>query len=415
MKFLLFTWLGLLISFGICFPFSAAISFHVEPDTQYIQTKDSGSLLIWLEGIENEGEAFEFFVNVSTNNEHVIEISQKVLVVGSTETEILFQTDLPGNALINFEQIIKCTPDQKETSVVDVADTYVHVYVIRSHPLDVFNTVIGWVYFTSWSLSFYPQLYENIYRKSVVGLNFDYLSFNMLGYFVYSIFNVGLYWVTYIREQYIEQHPGQLIPVKLNDVFFSLHGGLLTAITIGTCFIYDRGNQRVSWVCRIAIAIGLLYIGTLALLAGLTGVCPNLTWLNFVSWISYIKLIVTIVKYCPQAYMNYSRKSTSGWSIGNVLLDLTGGLCSILQTVLLAYNSNDWPSLYANPVKLGLGILTLIFDSVFMLQHYTLYPESHENSISGRFSKWSKRGYTRLLGYDFDRKKERAGSRLFLN
>ena len=37
--------------------------------------------------------------------------------------------------------------------------------------------------------------------------------------------------------------------------------------------------------------------------------------------------------------MNYRRKSTDGWSIGNVLLDFTGGSLSMLQLFLLAYNN----------------------------------------------------------------------------
>jgi hypothetical protein len=36
--------------------------------------------------------------------------------------------------------------------------------------------------------------------------------------------------------------------------------------------------------------------------------------------------------------MNYRRKSTEGWSIGNIFLDFTGGLLSMLQMVLNAYN-----------------------------------------------------------------------------
>lgn len=39
--------------------------------------------------------------------------------------------------------------------------------------------------------------------------------------------------------------------------------------------------------------------------------------------------------------MNYRRKSTEGWSIGNVLLDFTGGSLSMLQMFLLAYNNGD--------------------------------------------------------------------------
>ena len=37
--------------------------------------------------------------------------------------------------------------------------------------------------------------------------------------------------------------------------------------------------------------------------------------------------------------MNYTRKSTQGWSIGNVLLDFTGGAFSLLQMFLLSYNN----------------------------------------------------------------------------
>lgn len=36
--------------------------------------------------------------------------------------------------------------------------------------------------------------------------------------------------------------------------------------------------------------------------------------------------------------MNYRRKSTVGWSIGNVLLDFVGGMLSMLQMMLNAYN-----------------------------------------------------------------------------
>jgi len=393
----------------------AEITFHVDPDYLYYEHDKTSHLEVWLENVPNQEEIFEFSIDVSTNNDDVIEIADRVTIVGSIKTRIPFRTKNPGNVLISFEQFDHQISIEKESKqgngsssnvVENLDDVYVHLYVIRSQPLNWFNFVVGWIYFTAWSMSFYPQLYENITRQSVVGLNFDYLSFNMLGYIVYSIFNVGVYFVPKVQDQYQEEHPGQLIPVKLNDVFFSLHGGVLTAITIGTCFIYDRGEQKISWICRVSISIALLYVGTLAIIAS-TGKLPNCTWWHFVSWISYIKLIVTIVKYCPQAYMNYSRQSTTGWSIGNVLLDLTGGICSILQAFLLAYNSNDWPSLFANPVKFGLGILTIIFDALFMVQHYILYADAHY-SRSGRFlSAGAKRkGYMKIK----DMESEKHGS-----
>lgn len=55
------------------------------------------------------------------------------------------------------------------------------------------------------------------------------------------------------------------------------------------------------------------------------------TGVNFLNGISYVKLGVTVVKYVPQAHMNFTRKSTVGWSIGNVLLDFTGGFFSFMQ------------------------------------------------------------------------------------
>lgn len=44
--------------------------------------------------------------------------------------------------------------------------------------------------------------------------------------------------------------------------------------------------------------------------------------------------------------MNFQRKSTEGWSIGNVLLDFTGGSFSLLQMFLLSYN-NGYTKLHA--------------------------------------------------------------------
>lgn len=122
-------------------------------------------------------------------------------------------------------------------------------------------------------------------------------------------------------------------------------------------------------------------------------------WLDFLYVCSYIKLCITLIKYMPQAIMNYRRKSTSGWSIGNVLLDFTGGWLSILQMMINAYNygkrhssdyrfrqsqsqfsfffffncADDWASIFGDPTKFGLGLFSVMFDILFMVQHYVLY------------------------------------------
>lgn len=54
------------------------------------------------------------------------------------------------------------------------------------------SSYIGWTYFLMWSISFYPQLLINWRRKSVAGVSFDYLAFNVAGFACYSVFNLAL-------------------------------------------------------------------------------------------------------------------------------------------------------------------------------------------------------------------------------
>lgn len=64
-----------------------------------------------------------------------------------------------------------------------------------------------------------------------------------------------------------------------------------------------------------------------------------------------------------QAYMNYKRQSTEGWSIGNVLLDFTGGFFSILQMILQSYNNGNYSSL--------LTVHTKIFNEISRISEAT--------------------------------------------
>ena len=79
------------------------------------------------------------------------------------------------------------------------------------------------------------------------------------------------------------------------------------------------------------------------------------------------------LKYIPQAWVNYKRKSTIGWSIYPMLLDFAGGWLSLAQLVIDSTLENDWSGVTGNPVKFGLSNITIVFDIIFMLQHYVLY------------------------------------------
>lgn len=91
---------------------------------------------------------------------------------------------------------------------------------------------------------------------------------------------------------------------------------------------------------------------------------------------------MTVIKYIPQAWVNYKRKSTVGWSIVQILLDLIGGVLSILQLVIDSALQDDWSGITGNPVKLGLGNVSIFFDLIFIVQHYILYREKSRESVA---------------------------------
>lgn len=80
--------------------------------------------------------------------------------------------------------------------------------------------------------------------------------------------------------------------------------------------------------------------------------------------IGLVKLVITMVKYIPQVMTNYRRQSTEGWSIDQILMDIVGGVLSVLQLVIDSSLQADWSGLTNNSVKLGLGVLSIFFDIV---------------------------------------------------
>jgi cystinosin len=76
----------------------------------------------------------------------------------------------------------------------------------------------------------------------------------------------------------------------------------------------------------------------------------------------------------PQARLNCARQSTVGWAVGNVLLDLAGGVLSVAQ-LLFDGHTRGWAGVLGNPVKFALGFVSIAFDALFLVQHYVLYTD----------------------------------------
>ncbi|KAF3004536.1 hypothetical protein E8E14_000334 [Neopestalotiopsis sp. 37M] len=256
--------------------------------------------------------------------------------------------------------------------------------------VQILSAIIGWTYMILWTASFYPQVILNIRRKTTEGFSINFSILNILGMTSYAVHNCVLSYSPTVRHQYAQRNPHNPIPtVQLNDVVYAIHGAVIVFV-IYTQF-YPRiwrftpsKAQRASpiylcifWLCITAIAFGAMAVV----------VYPNSQkwmWLDVIYLLGSVKAFSTLVKYLPQAWLNYRRKSTQGLSMLQFTLDFTGALLSLLQLVIDSIHGGDWSGVLGNPAKFALGNVTLFFDLVFYFQHYYLYREVVVDNVHSR-------------------------------
>ncbi|CAD8056111.1 unnamed protein product [Paramecium sonneborni] len=235
--------------------------------------------------------------------------------------------------------------------------------------LQILSAIIGWTYFAVWSISFYPQIYENQKLKNVNGLSVDYVGLNITGYICLCIYSTA----GFMDESL------NVGTIHIEDLAFAYHGLLCTLIIIGQMIIFPLGDNKLS-IQIIAILILLWTLTPIYFLLTETFDVWNVSVdYNAYRIIGYDKLLISFIKYIPQVYWNYKRKKTIGWNIWVSLLDLTGGILSVVQTVMDQFIQDVHPEI--NPVKFSLGLLTIVFDSILIFQHYYLYPQKKQTLV----------------------------------
>ncbi|XP_058778928.1 cystinosin homolog [Vicia villosa] len=240
----------------------------------------------------------------------------------------------------------------------------------NSFALEIIYQVFGWLAFLSWSLAGYPQLISNFRRKSVVGLSLDFTILNFTKFWSYLIYNASLFFSPVIQKQYFEKYGyGQMIPVAANDVAFSTHAVIINLIVLFQFAIYGKGNLKLSKY-TIAIFVGVWFIAAVCFFIAL----PTKSWLWLISIFNSIQVFMTLIKYFPQALMNFMRKSTDGFSIGSILLDFSGGVLNYSQMVVQSIGQDSWMNFYGNIGKVMISLVSIVYDTILMCQHYVLYP-----------------------------------------
>ncbi len=245
------------------------------------------------------------------------------------------------------------------------------------------SSILGWSYFFLWTISFYPQAILNYRRKSVSGLSFDFLYYNLTGYTGYVIFTI---W------GYCDPKMGTGT-IAVQDIFYSVHSWILTVFTIYQTFLYYDKNdpkQKVSITWRIFtvnVFIGYLQLFFMEWIVKLYSPYAdssdtNANTYNSLIYLGWCKVMVSTIKFIPQVILNCRRKSTVGWSIVNILLDFGGGLLSFAQNIVDTVRGEDvivhGDHLKAfNITKFAISIVTILFDVIFFVQHYCLYRKNN--------------------------------------
>lgn len=248
----------------------------------------------------------------------------------------------------------------------------------EKNALDILSEIVGWIYFIAWSVSFYGQVIENYRRGKVSGLNFDFEVYNLIGFTGYSIYNI----VGYVLGKDNKYGTGE---IHIQDVLFPVHAVAVTiVILIQIVYYYDKTDpkQKVSLLCWTIC--GGLIIGSLIVFIIEQYIIKQLIHnkFNIMQYLGWAKAIISFIKYIPQAISNYKRKSTIGWNIHNILLDLTGGVFSFLQNFIDFLNKEFHgvdTSSALNVVKYALSFVAVGFDLLFIVQHYCLYKDSNSD------------------------------------
>lgn len=198
---------------------------------------------------------------------------------------------------------------------------------------------------------------------------------------------MAFYYSPVIRAQYAARNHGLTPTVAFNDIVFAAHAVVLCTITTSQYFLpslwgFERapGTRPSRGITAVAAGSILAVCIIVFVVAGADPGADARTswvWLDAIYTISYVKLLVTLIKYAPQLLTNYRNRSTRGWSIWQILLDFSGGTLSIAQQGIDSYLQRDWSGITGNPVKFALGNVSMLYDVFFMTQHYVLYRDSN--------------------------------------
>lgn len=247
---------------------------------------------------------------------------------------------------------------------------------MKTSDLLLVKDVLGWVYFTAWSSTFWPQVVLNAKRRCTSGFSHDFQVMSFVGFVAYGTFTCGGYLNSAVKAAYILQR-GFPPPIELADVCFAVHALLMSTALMMQVLCYAPGfNARRIVVYGSLAAVMLVFAMVMA-----AAIPRGISWVTALEFCGLVKVFTSFLKHIPQAVFNYQRKSTVGFSITMVLLDVVGSSCSFAQQGVRCVIEGSFEPFIGNPSKLVLAIESFVFDIFFCYQHFVLYRERVDRDV----------------------------------
>lgn len=235
------------------------------------------------------------------------------------------------------------------------------------------STVLGWAYVACWGASLYPPVLLNRQLKSVEGMSLDFTLINLMGCVFYFISVCMLRYSKVVRAEYALRHDMKMPLVQFNDVVYGTHSIILLLVALYQFYFagYKRlATQHISTITKAVSGLGCLMAVLMLLHAWEISTTRRHYELVDVALIfGFVKVALGCIKYVPQAYHNYRRRSTHGFAISSVISDIFGALFCLAQLFLDAYIAKEYGGIFQPPTKLLLGLVVLFFGFVFIIQH----------------------------------------------
>lgn len=253
--------------------------------------------------------------------------------------------------------------------------------------LRFFSEIVGWIYLLCWAFCNLPQFILIHRRKSVAGFSITFQVLNMIGFLWYFI---------YLVYGFIYQHRHDTTKSIVWQDFAWCGTTLIVVYGIAIqCYVYKdtitesiHPFYQISILSIFTITFYNLMLVRMGLLEWYTTGSPEnggADAYSFMHFLGYAKTYISFVKYVPQMLLNFRRKSTHGFSIGQVILDVTGAATSFGQSVMNAYitprddGSPDFDTVLGNLPKLFLSLESLFFCAILLFQHYCLYRDNNHD------------------------------------